>query len=246
MSARLLLVEDEEHLAFALEFNLKEEGFEVAVAATLAQARALLAGAFDLLILDVMLPDGNGFELCKELRRQGNRVPILFLTARGSLEDIVQGLEAGGDDYVTKPFALKELMSRVTAMLRRRQWDGPAEPAQEAASEYRFGEHVINFETREAVAFGRQVGLTDLEFRILRYFVDHPDRVIAREELLSNVWEVSPETNTRTVDVFVARLRRVFERDPADPQHFKTVRGAGYRYVAGGGSWSSRAGRGPG
>jgi DNA-binding response OmpR family regulator len=225
-------VEDEEHLAFALEFNFTEEGFSVQLARTIAQARELLGGGHDMIILDVMLPDGNGFELCRELRAQGNRVPILFLTARGSLEDIVKGLEAGGDDYMTKPFALQELMSRVGATLRRRQWDGPAQ-GDGPGQAYRFGEHVVNFQTRDAFAFGKPVGLTELEYRILKYFADHPDRVIAREELLSNVWEVSPDTNTRTVDVFVARLRRVFERDPAQPQHFITVRGAGYRYTRG-------------
>jgi DNA-binding response OmpR family regulator len=228
---RILVVEDEEHLAFALEFNLQAEGYGVVVAATVAQARERLSESYDLVILDVMLPDGNGFELCGQLRDEGNRVPILFLTAKGSLDDIVHGLEAGGDDYMTKPFALKELIGRVGAMLRRRTWDDkPVSARAAAADEFAFSEHIVNFETREAFAFGKPVGLTDLEYRFLRYFADNAERVISREELLSRVWEVSPETNTRTVDVFVARLRRMFEKDPASPCHFVTVRGAGYRF----------------
>lgn len=230
MTPKLLVVEDEEHLAFALEFNFKQEGYDVQVAMNLAQAGAKLSSDLDLVILDVMLPDGTGFDLCRQLRAQGNHVPIMFLTAKGSLDDIVAGLEAGGDDYVTKPFALKELMGRVGAMLRRREWQARSEPPAPSIGEYRFAEHVVDFDKHQVVAFHKRVGLTDLELRIVKYFVDNPDRVIAREELLANVWEVSPETNTRTVDVFVARLRRVFERDPARPRHFITVRGAGYSF----------------
>jgi DNA-binding response OmpR family regulator len=231
MTHKLLVVEDEEHLAFALEFNLKQEGHLVDVATSVARARQLLSSEHALVILDVMLPDGTGFELCRELRQAGNHVPIVFLTAKGSLDDIVAGLEAGGDDYITKPFALKELMGRVTAMLRRREWQARGESMAPGSSEYRFAEHVVDFEKRMAFAFGKQIGLTDLEFRIVKYFEANAGRVVSREELLSNVWEVSPETNTRTVDVFLARLRRVFERDPSRPRHFITVRGAGYRFV---------------
>jgi two-component system OmpR family response regulator len=235
MNHKLLVVEDEEHLAFALEFNLKEEGFQVEVAPNLNRARAALSADTQLVILDVMLPDGSGFDFCKQLRQEGNRIPILFLTAKGSLEDIVNGLESGGDDYMIKPFALQELIGRVTAMLRRREWDGRGQPvsssAETAEHVFRFDGHSIDFQTREAFAAGTRVNLTDLEFRIFRYFIDNHNRVIGREELLSNVWEVSPETNTRTVDVFVARLRRMFERDPSHPQYFVTVRGAGYRFT---------------
>jgi two-component system, OmpR family, alkaline phosphatase synthesis response regulator PhoP len=234
MNQRLLIVEDEDHLAFALEFNLKEEGYRVDVAMTLGQAQALLPNGYDAILLDVMLPDGNGFEFCKELRQNANTVPVVFLTAKGSLDDIVSGLEAGGDDYVIKPFALAELIGRVGALLRRRGWDR-ATPAQRSspADEYRFGEHWVNFVTREARAWGRPAELTDLEFKILKYFADHPGRVVGRQELLANVWEVSPSSNTRTVDVFVARLRRSFERDPANPVYFETVRGQGYRFLPG-------------
>ncbi len=232
MKYRLLIVEDEKHLAFALEYNLSAEGYDVDVAPDVATARQLVSRSPDLVLLDVMLPDGNGFDFCREVRTAGVTVPVMFLTAKGSLDDIVRGLEAGGDDYVTKPFALQELMGRVKAVLRRRTWDGATRAtAAPGAGAYRFAEHEIHWESREAFAWGRPASLTDLEFRMLRYFADNPGRVIPREELLANVWEVSPELNTRTVDVFMARLRRVFEREPAHPQHFLTVRGAGYRFV---------------
>lgn len=233
MTNRLLVVEDEKHLAFALEFNLSAEGYEVDVAPDLATARDRLVRTPDLVLLDVMLPDGNGFEFCRQIRADGNTVPIVFLTAKGSLDDVVSGLEAGGDDYVTKPFALQELIVRVRAILRRRSWGGSDRPPASARSEaFRFAEHEIHWESHEAFAWGKPASLTDLEFRMLKYFADRPGRVIPREELLANVWEVSPELNTRTVDVFMARLRRVFEHDPAHPRHFLTVRGAGYRFVA--------------
>lgn len=232
MKYRLLIVEDEKHLAFALEYNLSAEGYDVDVAPDVATARQLVSRSPDLVLLDVMLPDGNGFDFCREIRTAGVTVPVMFLTAKGSLDDIVHGLEAGGDDYVTKPFALQELMGRVKAILRRRTWDGATRATvAPGAGAYRFAEHEIHWESREAFAWGRPASLTDLEFRMLRYFADNPGRVIPREELLANVWEVSPELNTRTVDVFMARLRRVFEREPAHPQHFLTVRGAGYRFV---------------
>ncbi len=232
MKYRLLIVEDEKHLAFALEYNLSAEGYDVDVAPDVATARQLVSRSPDLVLLDVMLPDGNGFDFCREVRTAGVTVPVMFLTAKGSLDDIVRGLEAGGDDYVTKPFALQELMGRVKAILRRRTWDGATRATvAPGAGAYRFAEHEIHWESREAFAWGRPASLTDLEFRMLRYFADNPGRVIPREELLANVWEVSPELNTRTVDVFMARLRRVFEREPAHPQHFLTVRGAGYRFV---------------
>jgi len=233
MTNRLLVVEDEKHLAFALEFNLSAEGFAVDVAPDLATARDRIARKPDLVLLDVMLPDGDGFEFCRQVRADGNTVPIVFLTAKGSLDDIVCGLEAGGDDYVTKPFALQELIVRVRAILRRHSWEGSVRPPEPVRSDvFRFASHEIHWESHEAFAWGKPASLTDLEFRMLKYFADRPGRVIPREELLANVWEVSPELNTRTVDVFMARLRRVFESDPSRPRHFLTVRGAGYRFVA--------------
>ena len=229
----LLLVEDERHLAFALEFNLQQEGYEVEVAETLGQARRWLAGNTpDLILLDVMLPDGSGFDLCAELRDKDDRTPVMMLTAKGSPDDIVTGLDRGADDYVTKPFILKELLGRITAILRRRSWDRTAteEPVGETLQ---LGAQVVHFDTRQVQAADGDSDpqeLTDLELRLLKFFVAHEGRAIAREELLEKVWNLSPATHTRTVDNFLVRLRRLFEPDPANPRHFLTVRGVGYRF----------------
>ncbi len=236
MPSTLFLLEDEEHLAFALQFNLEKAGYLVRRAASLAEGRALVGQLHDAWILDVMLPDGTGFEFCRELREAGCRSPVLFLTAKGTPDDVVAGLEAGGDDYITKPFALQELLARIAAMLRRLQWDATREEASGEAgddqlSEYCFRDNIVNFVTHQVTVRGNSVSLTALELRLLRYFFERPNEVIAREDLLTGVWEVSSQTNTRTVDNFLVRLRRTFELDPARPQHFLTVRGVGYRFV---------------
>ena len=205
----LLLVEDERHLAFALEFNLQQEGYEVEVAETLGQARRWLAGNTpDLILLDVMLPDGSGFDLCAELRDKNDRTPVMMLTAKGSPDDIVTGLDRGADDYVTKPFILKELLGRITAILRRRSWDRVAteEPVGETLQ---LGAQVVYFDTRQVQAADGDSDpqeLTDLELRLLKFFIAHEGRAIAREELLEKVWNLSPATHTRTVDNFLVRL----------------------------------------
>lgn len=229
-AARLLLVEDEAHLAVSLRFNLLEEGYHVDVAETIGQARELLKERFDVIILDVMLPDGNGFEFCRELRNQGDLTPVLMLTALSASEDIVRGLTTGADDYVAKPFSLHELFGRVTALLRRQQWDGKPSNTTET-DEVSFGGNTVDFGTHLAKTNHETVELTDLELRLLRYFVENVNRVVSRSELLKDVWDVSPKTNTRTVDNFIVRLRRLFEVDPAKPKHFVTVRGVGYRFV---------------
>lgn len=228
---RLLLLEDEEHLGFTLQFNLMEEGYHVDWAQSLKEAREHTQEPYDLLILDVMLPDGSSLDWCKQLREQGLHVPILFLTAKGSPEDIVSGLEVGADDYVTKPFALHELLARIKAMLRRTAWHAKPTDAESHPQRFHFGNHQINFQTHEVVAHGKPVELTHLEIRLLRFFVQHQGAVVSRESLLENVWEVHASNYTRTVDNFLVRLRRIFEKDPSQPQHFVTVRGAGYRFL---------------
>lgn len=233
---RLLLVEDEDHLGFTLQFNLQEEGYHVDWAAHLQQAQAFLAQSepYDLILLDVMLPDGNGLDWCKHLRQQQNHTPILFLTAKSSPEDIVSGLELGADDYVTKPFALAELLARIKAMLRRTSWHPPLRAAAELDNlppTFSFGPHSIDFTTHEVLAHGHPVELTHLEFRLLQFFIAHANQVVTREDLLEHVWEVNASNYTRTVDNFLVRLRRIFEKDPTDPKHFLTIRGAGYRFV---------------
>ena len=228
---RLLLVEDEEHLAFSLKFNLEEEGYFVHLAVTLAEAGLVDCSEIDLILLDVMLPDGSGFDFCQALRDAGDFTPVLMLTAKGTSADIVSGLGAGADDYLTKPFALAELLGRIRAILRRRQWEKDKDAAKPGLSEETFGRNRINFDTHEVVVGDTAVELTDLELRLLRFFLERPNLVVSRQDLLRDVWNLSPNTNTRTVDNFLVRLRRIFELDPAEPQHFLTIRGVGYRFV---------------
>ncbi len=234
---RLLLVEDEANLAFTLEYNLRAEGYLVDVAPTLADAATRLGReSYEVLVLDVMLPDGSGFDLCRQLRARGNRTPILMLTALGTSDDVVGGLDAGADDYVTKPFDLTELVGRITALRRRRAWDREATPVP-AAKLFRFGPFTVDLARREVTRKGvlgtgpgEQVPLTDLELELLAYFVQRPGEVVTRAQLLEDVWQLPRTTHTRTVDNFLVRLRRLFEQDPAAPKHFMTVHGTGYRF----------------
>ncbi len=231
-SARLLVVEDEAHLAAGLKLNLELEGYQVEVATTAreAAARLLDSDRWDTLVLDVMLPDLDGFELCRRLREAGNFVPVIMLTARSAAQDRVTGLEAGADDYLVKPFELGELLARVRSMLRRRAWETGGERARPAAL-LEFGRVQVNFDSHEVRVEGVIVKLTQLELDLLRYFSLHPGRVLAREELLEKVWKLRNYPNTRTVDNFLGRLRRRFEVDPQEPHHFVSVRGAGYKFV---------------
>lgn len=230
---RLLIVEDEEHLAAALKLNLELEGYLVDVAADAKEAgqRLLDPSGYDAIVLDVMLPDVNGFELCKRFRDSGNFMPVIMLTARSSPEDRVLGLEAGADDYMVKPFELGELLARVRSVLRRQRWEQVSGGLTKAAT-LSFGEARINFDTHEVTVAGKQVQLTQLELDLLRYFAKNAGRVLSRNELLERVWKLRNYGNTRTVDNFISRLRRRFERDPASPTHFLSVRGAGYKFVA--------------
>jgi len=232
MTARLLLVEDEEHLAFSLRFNLEAEGYTVSTASTLAEARAALDDddAHDLIVLDVMLPDGSGRAFCARMRDRGDRTPVLMLTAKNAPPDIIAGLEAGADDYLGKPFDLSELLGRITALLRRRQWDR-GRPAAASDATVRFGGATLDRATRRIRSGGDEVELTELELRLAEYFIARPNEIVRREALLEDVWGVSPNSRTRTVDNFVARLRKLIEPDPRRPHHLTTVRGAGYRYL---------------
>jgi len=227
----LLLVEDEAHLAAGLKLNLELEGYRVDVGRSAREAAELLLRPerYDAIILDVMLPDLDGFELCQRLRQAGNFTPVVMLTARGDAEDRIRGLEAGADDYMAKPFELEELLARVRSQLRRRVWERGAE-LPEPARVAQFGEVLVNFDRHEVSVAGAPVKLTTLELDLLRYFVENPNRVIQREEILEKVWKVRNYETNRTVDNFISRLRRRLERDPKAPTHFVSVRGAGYRF----------------
>ena len=220
---RILVVEDEAALRMSLQDRLESEGYRVELAATgdegLAQARA---EAFDLILLDVMLPGKSGFDVCRDLRREGLGVPILMLTARGELVDRVLGLKLGADDYLVKPFEALELLARVEALLRRAAPDT-------AAGAFAFGDVRIDFRRMEVSKAGEPVELSALEFRLLRYLVEHRGEVLARERLLDEVWGYEREVYSRTVDQHVANLRRKLETDSRHPEYLQTVHGAGYK-----------------
>lgn len=224
----LLLVEDEPHIAEGLIFNLNEEGYNVTHAESGEQALELINNNhFALMVLDLMLPGIDGLEVCQQLRDRGEKIPVLMLTARSADQDRINGLSTGADDYLTKPFNLKEFLLRVSALLRRSNWH----EEKHTGRIYHFGHNHINLDTHEAKTADKSIALTELEMKMLRLFFDHEDKVLARGELLKNVWDMSPNTETRTLDNFIVRLRKYFEEDPAKPKFFRTVRGRGYRFV---------------
>jgi len=231
--SRILVVEDESHIAAGLKLNLELEGYEVEVARSVRDTAGLLVqgNSFDLIILDVMLPDGDGFSLCRKLRDAGDYTPVIMLTARNSPDDRVRGLNTGADDYLAKPFELAELLARVRSALRRRGWEARDMTADSERGVLRFGQAMINFETHEATAFDKPVRLTQLELDLLYYFSKHPNRVLMREDLLEQVWKLRNAPNTRSVDNFIVRLRKYFEPAPDKPIYFRSHRGAGYKFV---------------
>jgi DNA-binding response OmpR family regulator len=233
--ARVLVVEDEVNLAQGLLFNLQLEGHEVSVEADGdAALDTLLSRPFDAVVLDVMLPGKNGFEVAAALREQGNYVPVLMLTARGRAEDIVSGFAAGADDYLTKPFDLNVLLARLNALLRRMSWPrqlAQIEPSADNLDEFTFSGRRIDFDALELHAPDRMIRLTLMEADLLRYLVRNRERIVSRKELLEQVWHVREDTDTRAIDNFIVRLRRYIEDDPAMPKHLETVRGIGYRFL---------------
>ena len=229
---RLLVVEDESHLATGLKLNLELDGFRVDVAETGRQAAEYLLRphAYSAIVLDVNLPDLDGFDFCAKLRASGNYTPVIMLTARGAPEDRVRGLEAGADDYLVKPFAIGELLARIRSQLRRQQWESDSAGRESSSAVLEFGAVRVDFDLHEVTVAGEPLRLTQLEFALLRYFSDHPDRVVSRKELLENVWQLRNYPNTRTVDNFVLRLRKYFEPDASRPIYLVSVRGLGYRF----------------
>jgi len=233
----ILVVEDEEHLAAGIRYNLEAEGFRVTVAGDGATALKLIeqyARRFQLVILDLMLPRLSGYSVCEALRTAGRELPVLVLSARTLAEDRTRAFDVGADQYLMKPFDLDEFLSRVRNLLsaaRRRSQQGLVE---EPLAEYRFGDTKINFQTHEVTVRGNPVRMTSLEIKLLKYFVQHAGRVIPRAELLENVWGMSGDAHTRAPDQFIRRLRKAFEKKPSQPRHFLTIRDAGYRFSASG------------
>lgn len=229
-TSRILVVEDERSLAEGIMENLEAEGYEVEIALNGPSAlESVRSGKFDLVLLDVMLPGMDGFTVCETARSEGHAVPVLFLTARTAVDDRIRGLEAGGDDYIAKPFHLKELLLRVAAILRRRGW---YEQMPAAGSTISFGENEFDFYTATGRAWdGREVTLTQKEAMILKALSEREGEVVTREEILEKVWGYDLFPSTRTIDEFVRQLRARFEPDPARPRHLHTVKGVGYRFT---------------
>jgi DNA-binding response OmpR family regulator len=246
-SPLIALVEDEEHLAQGLLFNLEAEGFRThhesdgdAALAYLLEAPQSGAEKVSVIVLDCMLPGTDGFAITRELREAHRYTPILMLTARSRPEDVLEGLEAGADDYLPKPFDLNILIVRIKSLLRRTAWQAaqaasppanvPSEPL--APDTYEFNHRTIRFDALELVAPNRITQLTVMEADLLRYLTDREGQIIPRTDILEQVWHVHADTDTRAIDNFIVRLRRYIEDDPADPQHLTTIRGIGYRFLA--------------
>ena len=258
MSA-VLIVEDEKHLADGLRFNLEAEGYEVKVVGDGESALALLKAPrqpYNAVVLDVMLPGKDGFQVAAELRQAGRFIPILMLTARGRPEDVLQGFESGADDYLPKPFDLAILMARLRGLLRRLEWSHRAReraaqrsgntasarakanqntsrPANsEPNEEFVFNGKRIDFAGLELHVGERTLPLTLMETELLRYLVQRTGKVVSRKAMLQEVWGLNEDTDTRAIDNFIVRLRKYIEPEPAKPRHLLTVRGVGYRFVA--------------
>jgi two-component system, OmpR family, alkaline phosphatase synthesis response regulator PhoP len=237
--SRILVVEDEQHLAEGLRFNLVAEQYDVEVVDNgEAALEQLLADPtkFDLVILDVMLPGMTGFGMVTDLRRAGHFLPVLMLTARGRPEDVLEGFQSGADDYLPKPFELPILMARVRGLLRRRDWFRRSldhqRPSPVQSSRFTFRERTIDFEQLEVRRGDKTMPLTVMEASLLRYLVENEGRPVSRKTILDKVWGVREDTDTRAIDNFIVRLRRYLEDEPASPRHLQTVRGVGYRFVA--------------
>lgn len=253
--SRVLIVEDEAHLANGLQFNLQAEGHSTKIALDGETALDLLlqqSAQFDAIILDVMLPRKDGFEVAAELRQARNYVPILMLTARGRPEDVLKGFASGADDYLPKPFELPILLARLQGLLRRHEWmqhatsarspvaaappGGPAAAVSDLAENefgvFSFGEHTIDFGNLELRAGSKTTHLTVMESELLRHLVRNRGRVVSRKSILEEVWGLREDTDTRAIDNFIVRLRRYLEDNPSRPRHLLTVRGVGYRFEA--------------
>ena len=226
---RVLIVEDELHLAEVLRFNLEAEGYQARVVETGEGALDLLRDRdqhYDVVVLDVMLPGKDGFEVVSELRAARQFVPVLMLTARGRPEDVLKGFAAGADDYLPKPTELAILIARIGGLLRRSAW------LRRAHDQYTFAGKTIDFDSLELRVGDRTLPLTLMEANLLRYLVAHEGRAVSRKAMLEDVWGVREDTDTRAIDNFIVRLRRHIEKEPGRPRHLLTVRSVGYKFIA--------------
>ncbi len=226
---RMLIVEDDPEMGMGLEDLFTMKGYEVVRAMDGEQALNQMTSLppYDIVILDVMLPKRNGFDVLREARKSGVASPVLMLTVKGQEEDKLQGFGLGADDYMTKPFSAEELAARVKAVLRR-----TTAPSESPMDVYRFGNVEVNFSNHTAYSENEEIQFTALEFDILRYFIEHRGRTVSRKQLLRDVWGISGDITTRTIDRHVASLRKKIETDPNVPQYIETVYGIGYKFIA--------------
>ncbi|MBD3257660.1 response regulator [candidate division GN15 bacterium] len=226
----ILLVEDDKNLADGLLMNFEAEGYQAVHVDNGSDAVPVFnKGNFDLVLLDIMLPGTDGLTICRQLRSEGTTVPILFLTARDQSDEKIEGLVAGGDDYITKPFDLRELLARIQGIFRRQAW--LAESDQQVSDEYQFDGRWINFKTYTAAGPGGEARLTRKECMVAKYLIERAGQVVSRDQLLDAVWGYHIYPTTRTIDNFILKLRKIFEDDPAGPVYFHTIRGVGYRFT---------------
>ncbi len=229
---KVLLVEDEPGLVMTLTDRLMAEGYDVESATDAPSGLEMAAsGSFDAILLDVMLPGGNGMDVCRTLRQRGLQTPILMLTAKGQVVDKVVGLKLGADDYLVKPFEMAELLARIEALLRRSASSNGSTAPTMTADSYKFGDIAVDFRKAEVNKAGQPLDLSAREFKLLKYFVEHRGAALTRDELLNEVWGYNAMPSTRTVDVHVAWLRQKLEDNPRHPQFILTVHGLGYKFV---------------
>jgi DNA-binding response OmpR family regulator len=237
MRPHILVVEDEKHLGFIVKYNLEAENYRVTLVEDGPTALKLIdvtGEGFDLVILDLMLPGMSGYTVCETIRDLGLTIPVLMLSARTLAEDRTRGFDVGANQYMSKPFELDELLSRVKNLLQANRGKSAvvaAKRIRESVTKTEFGQVTVDFETHEVTVNGKLVRMTPKELKLLRYFVENHGRVISRNELLTEVWDLSGNLQTRAVDQFIARLRKIIEIDSTFPLHLLTIRDAGYRFV---------------
>ncbi len=228
---KILLVEDEEHLLKTIKLNLELENYEVTTAVTgYGALKAFRNDTFDIIVLDVMLPEMNGFDVCEEIRKENKKVPILFLTAKASGAERIQGLKLGADDYLTKPFNLEELLLRIDILIRR----STPEVEDAGITHYSFGGNEVDFITYETVGVnGNRLTLTKKEIGLLKLLISRKGEVVSRDEILDEIWGTDVNSTSRTIDNFILAFRKYFELNQKEPKHFHSIRGVGYKFTDG-------------
>lgn len=224
----ILLVEDEENLLKTIQLNLELEGYTVSTAANGLEAlKVFKKGAYNLVVIDVMLPEMNGFDVCEQIRKENTKVPILFLTAKGSSADKIQGLKLGADDYLTKPFNLEELLLRIQILIKR----GGQQKEADVIESYSFGGNTVNFITYEIKGINGNTELSKKEIALIKLLIERKGEVVSREEILDSVWGKDAYPSSRTIDNYILAFRKYFEKNQREPIHFHSIRGVGYKFT---------------